>query len=405
MNTPADDRSAAQRALAATLPVAAWFSFAPLGLNYPVWLACAGLASWSLLQEAWGLARVRQVPGSSLLLSFFAWMMLSALWSPAAWPRIGTHLWMYGLPLLTLPIIAVCPGTLARRALAHFASAAAAVGVLTLAHAAGVLTPSLMWHSTVDATGNQRIVTSLLLAIGGALALWFSDQAATPRRRVVWLLAGAVALGGLASQDRRTGMLALPVMLLAWALMTPRRMAWRSGLLLLVVALSLVLWTGSAMVRARFGEGAAELQAYRSSDDVTSSWGQRVRMLEHTAQMVAERPLIGHGVGGWSVRWRERVDPTSPLAANTTPHNEFVLVAAQAGVPAMLLLLGWMAMLIAAAARAGRNGVPAVMIWSALLLAGFFNAVLRDAKFALPLLLLVALTGALVRESDARRGG
>ena len=120
-------------------------------------------------------------------------------------------------------------------------------------------------------------------------------------------------------------------------------------------------------------------------------------MRQLTATMVADRPLLGHGVGSWKQRWTERVTPGTPLAANSTPHSEFLLLAQQAGVLAPLLWLVWLGAGWRNAARAGTAGVPAVLALTAVAWTGLFNAVLRDAKFALPLLLLAALGAAAAR--------
>ena len=83
--------------------------------------------------------------------------------------------------------------------------------------------------------------------------------------------------------------------------------------------------------------------------------------------------------------WDERITPGTALADNSTPHNEYLLVAVQAGVPAALLLLAWLLSMMGVSVRAGSRGAPADAV-AGLGLGRPGNAVLRDAKFALPLL-------------------
>jgi len=378
------------------LPVAAWATYAPLGLKYLTWLLVVAMAAASLHQQRrW--SSLWQQPGTQVLLAFLALMTLSALWSRATGPRIGTHLWMYSLPLGAALLACACPPAAARRALQHFVAASACVGLLTLLQAWGALPASALWDSTVAATGNQRIVTSVLLAIGAAVAGCLAAGANGWRRQLPWLAAAAVVAAGLASQDRRTGMLLLPVLLLALAWAMPRAWATKGAMAALVVLAAAGGWTASDTVRARFAEGLGELSSYTQTDAVATSWGQRLRMLELTATMVRERPLTGHGLGSWQPLWDERITPGTLLAENSTPHNEYLLVAVQAGVPAALLLLAWLLRMMGAAARAGRHGAPALMLWLTLALAALAHAVLRDAKFALPLLLLAATATALCR--------
>lgn len=388
--------SGSQHAFVRCVPLACWATYAPLGLKYTAWLILLGLALLEVQRRRLWPALL-QVPGVWALLSLLGLLLLSALWSNATWATVGTHLWLYSLPLGVLPLVVVCPASVARRAIEHFVVVSGCVGALVFIHSQGALGSHWLWSSSVTSTGNQRIITSLLLALGVGLALWLAAQPQPAWRRAVWLGAGLLALLGLVSQDRRTGLLMLPIVLLAWSLVVQRG-AFARVLMLAVLALaSLGIWTASGAVRERFYEGAAELQSYVSSDAVPTSWGQRLRMFELTAQMVGERPLTGHGVGSWQGQWDQRVTTGTPVAANSSPHNEYLLLAMQAGVGAALLLAAWLGSLMGASARAGSLGVPALMVWLSLALAGLANVVLRDAKFALPLLLLAALTTAQFR--------
>ena len=400
MATAVPGPGSAHRALCALLPLATWAAYAPVGLRYLTWLPAVALAAVTLQQQRRWPAVWRQ-PGTAVLLGFLAVMAVSALWSRASWPRIGTHLWMYSLPLGATLLACACPPAAARRALQHFVVASACVGMVSLLQGWRALPDWVGWSSTVTATGNQRIVTSVLLALGTALAAWMAAGAGSTRARALWLAAAALASAGLASQDRRTGMLLLPVLLCVLVWVAPLRWLTKGALVALVLLASLGVWAGSDAVRARFAEGINELSTYTPSDAVATSWGQRARMLGVTAEMVRERPLTGHGLGSWQTLWGERTTPGTLLADNSTPHNEYLLVAVQAGVPAALLLLAWLLSMMGVSARAGSRGAPALMLWLTMALAALAHAVLRDAKFALPLLLLAGLATALSRSEPA----
>ena len=338
-----------------------------------------------------------QQPGSPWLLLWVGWMLLSALWSSAAWPHRLTHAWMYCLPLSAVVIGAACPPALAGRALAHFALVSGAVGGLWFVYLRGGLPESLLWQSTLSATGNQRIVASVLLALGAALACWLVPRQTSRTRKALLTVAAVLATVGLASQDRRSGMLLLPLLFLVWALALPRPWVWRAALVMGVAIASATVWMGSETVRGRFAEGSQELGAYSSAAPVATSWGIRLRMLELTADMVRQRPVFGHGLGSWQQQWDQRVPWGTRLADNSTPHNDYLMVAAQAGVPAAVLLMVWLAVMAGSAARAGATGVPALLTWFTLAATALANATLRDAKFALPLLLVAGLAVALAK--------
>ena len=385
--------SAADRTLTVLLVLAAWACYGPLGSKYAALTASAGCAVWVLRRHD-GFDAFRRQPTLLPSLALLAWLALTSAWSPAPWHSIGSHLWQYGQLLLVPLLAAACGPHTARRGLQHFVLASAVVGAVFLLGRLEVLPASpAAWHTTLDAEGNQRIATSILLAMGAGLAGWFAVGARDLAR---WAWGGAAALCVLALtlQDRRTGMLLLPTLLLAWGLV--RQPVWwrRVAMAVVVLLAGLAAWQLSDGVRARFAEGLTELRQYTGDDMVTTSWGQRLRMWQRTGALVAEHPWAGHGIGSWRGMWRQRVTPGTALAEHSTPHNEYLLLAHQGGAVAVGLWLWLLAAAWRQAAAAGAAGVPALMAWTALAWVGLFNAVLKDAKFALPLLLLAALATA-----------
>lgn len=387
------------RGLAVFAPLAAWACYAQLGAKY---IAYGGLALLCLdllrrqdrLAEPWRDATMRW------LLAFLAVLALSTAWSPAPWPTARAHLWTYSLLVLVAVTAAACPPRIAERALAHFVWASAAVGLLFMLRTLKLFSTdpaSRLWMATLEATGNQRVVTSLLLAVGAALGLWLASRRTDARGRLTLLVPALLAMVGLVLQDRRTGMVVLPAMLLVWALASQRGLARKAGGLAAVALVVALGWMSSDTVRLRFAEGVAELRHYPSNDQVDTSWGQRLRMLELTSQMVRERPLLGHGTGSWQTLWQQRVTPGTALAVHSTPHNEYLMFAVQAGGVGLLLFLVWLGRTIVGAARGGPPAVGALMLWTAIAMSALFNAVFRDAKFAVPLLLLAGFAGALAR--------
>lgn len=386
------------------LPVSIWTLYGPLGGKYIAWFVIVGL-SLGVLQQQRAWARCRADPAVRLWLLLLGWLALSMLWSPAPWPRWITHLWMYSLPLGAMALAMACPQQAAQRALRHFGWASGGVGLLLLLRGAGWLPDGIGLDDTLNAEGNQRILISVLLGLGAAICLWQLAGSSTGKGRMLWLATAVPAIAGLATQDRRTGMLLLPLLLLAWAIAAPRHWAWRAATVAAVLALAVGLFSSSAGVQARFAEGAAELRQYESNDLAATSWGQRLRMLERSRDMVSESPWVGHGLGSWKVLWDARVPAATPLAANSTPHNEYLLLAVQGGLPAALLFLAWLCLQCWRALRAGHLGMPALMVWLTLALGGLANAVLRDVKFALPLLVLAGVAAALARPAGATFGG
>ncbi|MFT3817632.1 MAG: O-antigen ligase family protein [Rubrivivax sp.] len=395
----------AERLLPALLCAAAWSPYLPLGCQYLAYLLCGVLALRSL-HRAGRLGAVAADPVFRATALLWGWLALSSAWSSAPPQVLLAHLWTYGLMLWVAPIALACGAGTSRRALTHFIAASCLVALLVTLNAAGALPGGWAWRPFVDVSGNQRIAFSLQLALAAALALHLALQRRD--RRPWFVAAAALCLVGLALQDRRTGMLAAPVLLATLSLAHLRRGRQRALLLLLIAAAAVAAWRWVPTVQQRLAEGLGELQAYHSDGDVTTSWGMRARMFEVTMRMAAEHPIAGHGVGSWVSQWRPRVAGSAALEVNTTPHNEYLLLLVQGG------LVAWAAGLLLVlragrgAARRGKAGVPALLLLTALCCAGLFNVVLRDAKFALPLLLLSALAWGASRgtaQSPARRPG
>jgi O-antigen ligase len=395
--------TADERLLGWFAPLAAWACYAQIGAKYIAYVGCA-LLCLNLLRQQGRASSAWQEPGVRWLVALLLVMALSSAWSVAPWDRVAAHLWTYSLMALLPLIVAACPPRTAERALAHFVAASAVVGLLFLLRSLNVLSPdprALFWMATLEATGNQRVVTSLLLAIGAVLGLWLASRQLLLHWRVLATLAALMAAAGLVLQDRRTGMVVLPVMLFAWALSSQRGLLRKTAGLVAVVLVATLGWQASDTVRLRFAEGVSELRHYQSNDQVATSWGQRVRMLELTGQMVREKPLLGHGAGSWQTLWQARVTPQTALSVHSTPHNEFMLFTVQAGVLGLLLFMIWLGTMVVGAARSGPAGAGALMLWTAIAMSALFNAVFRDVRFALPLLLLVGLAGAVARSGRA----
>lgn len=360
---------------------AAWCLYLPLGLQYVAFLGgtlAAGIATF----RSGRIGTAVREPAVAVLGLWWLWMLSSALWSPAPVPQRAAALWHYALPLAMVMIAAWLPPEGARRALRHFV-AISALGALLLPLGLGD-----------RVTGNQRIVYSLLLALGAAFAALEAVDARALRERVAWVAAGLGCAAGLALQDRRSGVIVLPLLLLALAGLRQRSWLRRGALALAVAAGAVLAWQASPTLHARIEQGLAELREYRSQGDVETSMGMRLRMVEVTLDMVRERPWAGHGAGSWPGLWRERVRGGELLQAHLTPHDEYLLVLQQGGAVGLVLFVAAIALLLRAAWRRGPAGHAALLVGITFVVASVFNAALRDAKLALPLMLLGALAWA-----------
>ena len=390
--------------LSALALASAWAIYLPLGSKYLGYLSSALLAVVVVWQQRrW--PELRRWPPMLAPMALWLMLVISATWSSAPGSDVLSHCWHYGRMLL-MPVISLAlPPEVARRGLRHFVCASVLVAVLTAIERLQLL-PWLplrdFLSSSADANGHQRIVTSLLLALGAAIALVQAGIAGQDRHlRIAWLVAAVVVAIGLSLQDRRTGMVALPLLLAALAL-TRQRSWWRAALLLGgVLALAALTWQFSSSVRDRFTEGLGELKAYQSTGAVDTSWGMRARLVDLTLEMVRDKPLLGHGLASWVSLWRQRAKGGGALLeAHTSPHSEVLLIATQAGAVGIVLWIAMLCTYLRQAWRAGRAGEASLLVWTAIAWSALFTSAIRDAKFALPLLMLAGLALAASRSTS-----
>ncbi|MBL8334051.1 MAG: O-antigen ligase family protein [Rubrivivax sp.] len=367
---------------------ATWSLFLPLTVQYLSFGACAFGSLW-LLWKRGDLRSVVMQPATLALFAWWAWLVASAAWSHAPTHDRLSHAWTYSL-VLWVPLIArATTSHTGRLAIVHFVGSASLVAAVIAVDALCSPSGHCAWLPFVGVTGNQRIAYSLLLALAAALAATQALETG-PRRRLPWLGAAVLCLCALSLQDRRTGMVLAPALLALAALARLRAPASRTTVLLGIAVSVAVVMALFPQVGARFAEGLAELREYRSQGAVETSWGMRLRMYEVTASLVGERPVAGHGLGSWAQLWRDRVHGGAVLESHSTPHNEYLLVAVQGGWIALSLIGVALGATLRTLWHRGTAALPALLVLTAMLGTGLFNVVLRDAKFALPLLMLAA---------------
>ncbi len=382
------------------LAAGAWALYLPVGAQFATYAGAVLAAAWALSRHGGWPAVWRDTP-FRLVLALWSWLLLSAAWTTATPDLIASHLWSYSLMLWFVPLLLSLDPASGHRALRHFVAASCVVSAVIVVHHLLPTAQQVTWMPFVNVLGNQRIAFSLLLALASALALWQALQPGDGRGRWLAALAAALCLAGLALQDRRTGMLTAPLLWLVLGLV--RLKSWRPRLLLAgsVGVVAAAAGFGLPTVNERFVEGLHELQAYRTNEELITSWGMRARMLQETLGIVQAQPLRGSGVGSWVSMWRPRVAGNAALAEHTTPHNEYLLLLVQGGAVAGALALVLLACISVRLYRHGHAAVPALLVLVAFLWAALFNVVLRDPKFALPLLMLAAMTGAAARSPAA----
>ncbi len=196
---------------------------------------------------------------------------------------------------------------------------------------------------------HSHITHNNMMAFAAFLALLESRSARTRSSRLGWaLFALLAAINVLFMVQGRTGYLILLALVgwFAWSTLARYRYArglawdWRHGLVILagMVSLGVVAYHASTRLHDRVAQVMAEYQAWSPGQGRTTSTGQRLDFYYNTLQIVRDNPLMGVGSGGFPEAFKQQVQGTDVLLTNN-PHNEYLLIAVQTGLPGLALLL------------------------------------------------------------------
>jgi O-antigen ligase len=259
-------------------------------------------------------------------------------------------------------------------------------------------------RAVVMEVGNKSISNALLFSVvASTAAVWGIAQIAAhrPLRAIpAFVLVLGLGLVVALPLTSRTSVLALMLVIPVVCVHQ-----WRNHLKMLVSALVLgavVLGAGLyqlPQLQHKVETGVQELEEAQAGAVFKGSWVIRYYMYRDTGLMIADRPLAGWGIGGWTDQWHKR--GPALFADSNMPHNDFLWVGAQGGVPALLSLLIIMVAAVWQAWKrpdiAGRYALAATLI---ALIASSVNSALRDAQIGLALLWIAMIYLRLAQESQ-----
>jgi O-antigen ligase len=328
------------------------------GLSPPLANAAAAMMLVSFLcvpQAAARLGRALQSPLGLGWLALVAALLLSAAW---AWwrgvpPRdvlVALNGWRH---LLLVPVgLAVFDEAVHKRRFALgfivFAVVGAVASMLALGADftktpgfPGVVLRNPVTQALVFATGFYLSV--LLLATG---------EAAGQRMRVAVGVSAALLLALLLVQTGRSGVLALVVASLITVLLQLRgRVRWAALAAVPLLAAAMVVL--SPTLQHRYAMGLQEMR-HAAQMPRYSSMGIRTVIWETSLEIVAEAPVLGHGLGSYPAVYRARIGEKYPAGSGAAadwrslptvdPHNQYLFLWIEAGAAGLvgfaLLLLG-----------------------------------------------------------------
>lgn len=273
------------------------------------------------------------LPRAALLL--LAVLALSMLWSAAPWPERLAHLWSWRTLLLLIVSLAVFDSRAWKLRLALTLVAATLIGALAAwvtwaldyrvypIHPAGSVLRNGVTQGLAFAAGAfvavvaalfegglaRRLRIALLAAAGVLVASLFFVTAGRSAQIGLVVMTAAAALLLLHGRARRVAFIAIPAVFVAGVLLAP-------------------------MAKERFALGWQEATRASSAED-GGSVGFRLLLWRETARMIAERPLLGYGSGGFAPAYNARVTREYSdwrRRQGTDPHNQYLWIQVRAGV-------------------------------------------------------------------------
>lgn len=292
------------------------------------WLATA---SWQSLPEQW-----HTHPALRCLILLFGLFVLGLCQPTVPWREALHMLDKYRellLPVLLWPFWQ--PPRYRHWALMAFvaASLATLLGSYVKALWFAVTLPDDLTAMT-EPTFKNRITHNLLVAFLAFYALQRLLDA--PRQRIAWAVVLGLSLYNIFFMvTGRTGQI-LVLLLIVWFAI--RRLSPRRALYTIVlVGVGFAAYLSSPHA-TRMLEGITQTQHYFNAHPETqTSMGQRLTFWRHSLTLFAERPLLGHGTGGFAAAY-QRIAGAEALATHN-PHNEYLMIAVQLGLPGLLLFL------------------------------------------------------------------
>jgi O-antigen ligase len=326
---------------------AQWAAIA-LGFSIPISVALDNvllavvLAGWLLagdFRETWRLVARSRTALAALIL--YGLLLAGTLWGERGAGDITRTLARY-LDLLFIPLFAVLMRDGARRHLALLGFAASLGLVLALSFLVAIGVPFPRWMVVGDtanpAVFKHYLTHGILLAYGAFLFAEMAFAATMPRERAGWLAAALLAtLNVIVMMQSRTGHLIVVVLALYLGFQWRRQV----GLVIAVAAAAAIvalLTQLPGVFQQRHGLAEGPWTSSQASVWAKESNQQRRDYYLTSLEIIQEYPLAGVGTGGFARAYAEKTRGTS-ASQTRNPHNEYLHIAVQLGVPGLAALL------------------------------------------------------------------
>jgi len=329
------------------------------------------------------------------VIGFVALNLLSLLWTEDV--LAGLDYWEKYTYLLLVPVVA----SSVRPKVATWSLAALAAGtVLSVSLMPVIIIADIRFgraHPGNPAATMSHLDYSMVLAAVAVLILVHLAHATLrPRRRVIWIMAFVVVVGGLLLNIGRSGQVAfiatLPILVPLLLHRQPVRL--RVAAVLGVVAAVVLVYAVVPRFQDRVDAARVEIRTAVVEQHIDSNQGKRVAGAIVAGAIVAEHPLLGTGIGGNMPAFQHLLETRFPEfhdAVGWFPHfhNQYLQLATELGAVGLVSLLTIFATFVAGRYRRPKARAAAVAL-TCVYLVGFFGDPFFHKQITLVLFALAA---------------
>jgi O-antigen ligase len=233
----------------------------------------------------------------------------------------------------------------------------------------------------------NRIADGLFGALLFYMAVDFALAAANARVRMGFALIALLSFANvLIMLQGRTGQVVITLL----ALVAIARVAWPArgklrphavlySLAMMAAAIGLIV-VACTTHSNRIDQVASEVRAYRQNDAATSA-GLRLEWYRKSIDLFRARPFTGYGSGGLGAEFarltKGKTGAEGVMTSN--PHNEYLLMAVQLGIPGVLLFLNLLVQIARYGTRLEPHSRHTLLVWLAIFAFGSLaNSLLID---------------------------
>jgi O-antigen ligase len=328
-------------ALGFSIPLSTALDSILLGLLLACWLISAGY------HEKWRL--IRGNPVVWLALALFALLIAGLLYGDRN-PGDGLRYLGKYKELLLIALLIPCfqDERTRRRGLLAFALALVLTLLFSYVIDIGLLPEYFFMsrlkpdtpHPLNPVTFKLSITHNILMAIAAFMFAQMARHASATGIRILWgILSMLAVFNVLFMVQGRTGYLILSLLLVYFFFDIWK---WK-GLALAAMFGTLLFagaYLGSDTFHSRITKAANEFSQWHPDQTaaVGDSVGLRMEWYKNSLEIIRDHPVFGVGTGGFPKAYAEKVKGTDMLVP-ANPHNEYLLIATQIGLPGLTLLL------------------------------------------------------------------